>query len=311
MTPVPLVPAVAATPELTPQWMLDAAVAGGARLVDVAEADTIVWGGSADPAGLRELIEPHDAAITWVQLPWAGVEPYLDVLDDRRIWTCAKGAYADDVAEMALALLLAGKRGLGAYARARTWRGPGTIGSNLHGAQVCIVGGGGITEELIRLLQPFGTEVVVVRRNVAPVPGATQVVGDDQLDEAIAGVDAVVLALALTPETEGLIDARRLALMGPDCWLVNVARGGHVVTDDLVAALLDGTIAGAALDVTDPEPLPDGHSLWTLPNSIITPHVANTPEMLVPRLAERITENVRRRVAGVPLLGVVDVAAGY
>jgi len=120
-----------------------------------------------------------------------------------------------------------------------------------------------------------------------------------------------VLALALTPATEGLIDARRLALMGPSCWLVNVARGGHVVTDDLVTALADGTIAGAALDVTEPEPLPDGHPLWSAPNAIITPHVANTPEMLVPRLAERITENVRRRIAGEPLLGVVDVRAGY
>ncbi len=305
------VPRVANTPDLTPAFMLDAAVAGGAELVAPADADTIVWGGSADPRGLRELIDPLGDAVDWVLLPWAGIEPYLDVLDDRRLWTCAKGAYADDVAEMALALLLAGKRGLGAYARATTWRGPGTLGTNLAGATVCIVGGGGITEQLLALLEPFGTRNIVVRRNVAPMPGAERVVGEDGLDDALRGADAVVLALALTPSTEGLIDARRLELMGPSCWLVNIARGGHVVTDDLVQALRDGTIAGAALDVTDPEPLPDGHPLWDLPNAIVTPHVANTPEMLVPRLAERITENVRRRIAGEPLLGVVDVAAGY
>ncbi len=304
-------PRVADTPDHTPAFMLDAAVAGGAELVPPAEADTIIWGGYSDPSVLRELIEPIDRAITWVQLPWAGIEPYVDVLDDDRLWTCAKGAYADDVAEMALALLLAGMRGIGQYARASTWRGPGTLGSNLHGAKVCIVGGGGITEQLLRLLEPFGVESTVVRRHVAPIHGATRVVADHELDEALTGADAVVLALALTPATEGLIDARRLALMGPSCWLVNVARGGHVVTDDLVQALADGTIAGAALDVTEPEPLPDGHPLWSAPNAIITPHVANTPEMLVPRLAERITENVRRRIAGEPLLGVVDVRAGY
>ena len=92
---------------------------------------------------------------------------------------------------------------------------------------------------------------------------------------------------------------------------MNVARGGHVVTGDLVEALRTGSIGGAALDVTDPEPLPDGHPLWSLPNCIITPHVANTSAMLRPRLAARIAENVRRRSLGEELLGVVDVDAGY
>jgi phosphoglycerate dehydrogenase-like enzyme len=204
---------------------------------------------------------------------------------------------------MALAMTLAGLRALVPYARATTWRGPGELGRNLFGAHVVIVGGGGIAEQLVRLLEPFRCRVTVVRRR-----------GDvtlDDLDRLLPEADVVVLALALTPETEGLIDARRLALMRPDAWLVNVARGAHVVTDDLVAALSDGTIAGAALDVTEPEPLPDGHPLWSQPNCLITPHVANTSAMLRPRLAERITENVRRRGAGEPLLGLVDVDAGY
>ena len=120
-----------------------------------------------------------------------------------------------------------------------------------------------------------------------------------------------MLALALTPETEGLFDARRLALLPSHAWIVNVARGGHIVTDDLVAALRAGTIGGAGLDVTDPEPLPDGHPLWALPNCIITPHVGNTPEMAVPLLAARVEENVRRYLAGEDLLGTVDSSAGY
>ena len=308
-------PAVADLPRETPRWMLDAAVSAGATLVPASEADTVVWGGVADPAGLAALLAEHGDRLGWVQLPWAGVEPYLDLLDERRVWTCAKGAYGDDVAEMALALALAGLRGIGEYARARTWRGPGELGRNLEGARVCIVGAGGITEHLLGLLAPFDCDVTVVRRadarGVAAVPGASSTVGDDELDGALAGSDVVVLALALTEATRGLVDARRLELMGPRAWLVNVARGGHVVTDDLVAALRAGTIAGAALDVTDPEPLPDDHPLWELDNCIITPHVANTSAMLQPRLAERIAENVRRRRAGQALLGVVDVDAGY
>ena len=94
-------------------------------------------------------------------------------------------------------------------------------------------------------------------------------------------------------------------------WIVNVARGRHIVTDDLVAALAAGEIGGAALDVTDPEPLPEGHPLWSLPNCIITPHVGNTPEMAAPLLAARITENLRRWIAGEPLIGLVDPTLGY
>ena len=246
-----------------------------------------------------------------MQLPWAGVEPYLDLLDDERLWTCAKSAYGDDVAEMALAMMLAGLRGLVPYSRATSWRGPGELGANLFDAEVCIVGAGGIAEQLIALLAPFRCRVTVVRRRDLAMDGAERVLTLERLDEALASADVVVLALALTPATEGLFDERRLSSMRPTAWLVNVARGAHVVTDDLVAALHDGTIAGAALDVTDPEPLPDGHPLWTAPNCLITPHVANTSAMLRPRLAERITDNVTRRAAGRPLVGLVDPATGY
>ncbi|MCU1450373.1 MAG: hydroxyacid dehydrogenase, partial [Acidimicrobiales bacterium] len=101
------------------------------------------------------------------------------------------------------------------------------------------------------------------------------------------------------------------ATMRSHACLVNVARGRHVVTDDLVAALHDRTVGGAGLDVTDPEPLPDGHPLWTAPNCIVTPHTGNTDEMAQPLLAARITENVRRFGAGEPLIGMVDPTHGY
>ena len=100
-------------------------------------------------------------------------------------------------------------------------------------------------------------------------------------------------------------------MMEDHAWVVNVARGRHIVTEDLVWALQNDVIGGAGLDVTDPEPLPPGHPLWSLPNCIITPHVGNTPEMAVPLLSERITTNVRRYARGEELLGPVDVHLGY
>ena len=120
------------------------------------------------------------------------------------------------------------------------------------------------------------------------------------------------IALSLTPETQGIIAAREFGLMDETAWLVNVSRGRQCrPTDDLVGALTSSAIGGAALDVTDPEPLPDGHPLWQLPNCIITPHTASMIRMHRPALAGRLRENIARFIAGKPLLGVIDVDAGY
>jgi phosphoglycerate dehydrogenase-like enzyme len=99
--------------------------------------------------------------------------------------------------------------------------------------------------------------------------------------------------------------------MEPDAWLVNVARGGVVDTEALTAALQENQIGGAALDVTDPEPLPDGHPLWDLPNCLITPHTADTEAMTQPLLADRIVDNVHRLATGQPLTGLLDPDLGY
>jgi phosphoglycerate dehydrogenase-like enzyme len=133
----------------------------------------------------------------------------------------------------------------------------------------------------------------------------------EELYEALMGADVVFLALALTPQTRGLIGEIELELMEPHAWLVNVARGQHIITNELVTALREDAIGGAALDVTDPEPLPPGHPLWDLPNCIITPHTANTEDMAKPLLSARITENVRRFAADEPLIGLVDPDHGY
>jgi phosphoglycerate dehydrogenase-like enzyme len=291
-------------------WLADAVVAGGGEPADPAHAAALVWAHPDDPAGLSAVLAEH-AGLRWVQLPWAGIEPYVDVVRTHadRTWTCGKGVYAEPVAEHALALALAGLRRVHQYARASSWT-PGE-GENLLGARVVILGGGGITTSLVRLLGPFGCDITVVRRSRSPMAGVSRVVGLDRLDDVLADADLLVVALALTPDTAGVVDRRRLELLAPHAWLVNVARGAHVVTDDLVDVLSAGRIGGAALDVTDPEPLPDDHPLWRDPRCIITPHTANTPEMAVPLLAARVTENTRRWITGDELVGPVDAAAGY
>src|SRR5690606_17459734 len=139
--------------------------------------------------------------LRWVQLPWAGVEPHLDVIRAHadRAWTCGKGVYAAPVAEHALALALAGLRHLDRSARPATWTRP--AGTNLFGARVAIVGGGGIAEVLLRLLAPFDCDVTVARRTPAPMAGARRVLPSSGLDEALRGAMLAVLALPLVGET--------------------------------------------------------------------------------------------------------------
>jgi phosphoglycerate dehydrogenase-like enzyme len=244
-----------------------------------------------------------------VQLPFAGSEAFMHLVNHDRVWTCGKGVYAEPVAEHALGLLLAGFRHIGNYARQKSWTGP--VGQNLLGANITILGGGGITTSLVRMLQPFDCNITVVRLSAEPLEGVNTVVGPESLVDAIVGADAVVVALALTPETEGMLGRHEFELMEKHAWVVNVGRGRHIVTDDLVWALQEGEIGGAALDVTNPEPLPNEHSLWSMSNCIITPHIGNTPAMAVPLLSARIAENVQRYVAGEPLVGCIDPELGY
>jgi phosphoglycerate dehydrogenase-like enzyme len=288
--------------------VVEAVHEGGGYVVPLAEAEGVIWSDARDAAGLAAALE-QAAKARWVQLPFAGIENFVHLIDDERTWACGKGVYAEPVAELALTLGLAGLRGLATYTRAQAWEPP--QGSNLKGARVTIMGGGGITTSLVRLLQPFDCHITVVRRRAEDLAGVDDVLDADRYADALPGADLVVLALALTAETEGLIGADELALMESHAWLVNVARGRHIVTDDLVGALGDRIIGGAGLDVTDPEPLPTGHPLWAMTNCIITPHVGNTPDMAVPLLAERITTNVRRYADDEELIGLVDIEAGY
>ena len=287
---------------------LEAVERGGGRVTDAPEdAEAIVWLGS-ETSRLPDLLHP---GVRWVQLPSAGIEPWTEngLLDTERIFTSAAGAYADTVAEHALALMLAGARRLHECARATRWEVG--WGRPLAGSTVVILGAGGIGRALIRLLEPFGTSVLAVTRSGRDVPGAAENFSADELGELWPRGDFFVVAAPATGATEHMIGAPQLEAMKSDAWVVNVARGSLVDTNTLVEALAAGSIGGAALDVTDPEPLPEGHPLWTEPRALITPHRANPPDALARALAQRIEENVARFKAGESLIGVVDVEAGY
>jgi phosphoglycerate dehydrogenase-like enzyme len=305
------VPRVAIAPEPVWRWLPPAVEAGGGVVVArLEEADALIWLRPDQPSQLAAALEAAPG-VRWVQLPFAGLERVAaaGLLDDGRSWTAGKGAFPEIIAEHALALALAGLRQLVTRARARSWGAPG--GVTLFDAPVAVVGGGEIARSLLALLAPFRVDAVVVRRHPSPVPGASRVVGPAELDAALAQRRVTFLALALTAETAGIIGRPQLESIGPEGWLVNVSRGAHVDTPALVDALRDGRLGGAALDVTDPEPLPDAHPLWTFDNCLITPHTAGTYALVKPHLAARVKDNVGRFASGLPLLGVVDPALGY
>lgn len=289
------------------QALVDAVREGGGTPAPLDQSDGLVWTG-LDPAEMpRDLPE----RVRWVQLPSAGVERWFEagVIDHSRVYTSAVGAYAPPVAEHAVALLLACARRLGEAARARTWGAP--AGVELAGRTVAIVGAGGIGREIIARLAGWNTEIIAVTRRGRPVEGAASTLPAERTDEVWGVADFIVLAAPATARTRHLVGRDQLAAMRSDAWLINVARGSLVDHDALAGAVRDHEIAGAALDVTEPEPLPDDHPLWQEPRVLITPHVANPPEAVARALRERVRENVERLAAGRDLVGRIDPDAGY
>ncbi|MBD0860629.1 hydroxyacid dehydrogenase [Gordonia sp. zg691] len=303
MTPIP----VAVEPERD-EHLVAAVESAGGRVAPLDEARALVWIGSAD-----EFPELPDT-VEWVALKTAGIEGFVaaGVIDDRRKWTNASGFYAENVAEHALALLLAGVRQINT-AVVRHWDKDriDTAVRSLRGSTVTIVGAGGIGASLGPRLRACGARVVAVNRSGRDVPGADLVRRSSELGEVWAATDHVVLAAPDTPETRHMINAESLGALPDHAWVVNVARGPLVDEAALYRALVDGEIAGAALDVTDPEPPAQDHPLWSLPNVIITPHVANPSSGLTRELAPWVAENLRRFAAGDELLSLVEPGRDY
>jgi len=262
-----------------------------------------------DGAVLAAALRRPDARTSWVHVVSAGYGGMLShPLPDHLAITNGGGAAAPAVAEHALALILACNRQLALAAAAQAahrWDNapirPGL--RTLEGSTVTIVGMGHVGLALAQRLQPFGVTLIGVTRSGAALAGLDRTFAISEIEAALSIADVVVLALPGAPDTRHLMDAARLGAMKPGALLVNVGRGTVVDSAALTDALVRGQLAGAALDVTDPEPLPSHHPLWRAPNIVITPHIAGGGSHLTgKRIADVIVANVERFQRGAPLL---------
>lgn len=282
------------------------------RQRQLAGADVVI--GGCNPANF-----PAAPDLRWYQAMSVGVENCVAVpgLADRGVLlTNMQRTSAPPIAEHAIAMMMALARGLPTYGRhqqAGEWkRGAFGEARELGGKTMLVVGLGGIGTEVARRADGLGMRVVATRNSGRLGPDFVARVGLPQdLLAFAAEADVVVNAAPLTPATTNLFDAEFFAAMKPGGYFINIARGRSVVQDDLVAALRSGQLGGAGLDVTEPEPLPAGHPLWTMQNVIITPHVAGNSDREDERFWLLINENLRRYVAGEAVLNVVDIQRGY
>ena len=299
---------IAMEPKSFPEYLQAVADTGGQVVPLSKEVRALIWLDYSAPCALAEILDANPQ-IEWVQLPFAGVDAFSQIIKRPIRFTSAKGSYREPVAEHALALSLALMRIIPERVRTNTWGRQ--FADSLYESNILILGGGGITEELLKLLTPFRARVTVVRKRPANMSGAHKVVALSQLETELPNSDLVILAAALTAETRHIFDAKKFDLMKSSAYLVNIARGPIINTDDLVKALNNESIAGAAVDVTEPEPLPDGHPLWSAKNIIITPHSADTRKQVVRLFSDRIRENVRAYITGSGWVGEVDPELGY
>jgi len=286
------------------------------------EVDIDVW--IPDPyAGRAKKIWPHLRGVRLVLALMAGTEWVPEIVGPHVTICNAHGSHNISTAEWTVSAMLAMLKYFPFYLdvqRLGEWKlrfeasahyaaitgdqrplYPPVMLEELTGKRVLMVGYGEIGKEIERMLGPFSVELTRVARTARANPKVHAV---SELDSLLPQAEIVVLILPDTPESHGLMGARQLALLPQGALLVNAARGPIVQTDALVVALQSGHIR-AALDVTDPEPLPDGHPLWSCPNLLITPHVAGSTPQFAPRAVRTAAAELRRYIAGEPLHNVV------
>lgn len=254
--------------------------------------------------------------IKWVYTPSAGIEYMdLDYLQARNIvLTNAAGVHAIPIAEFIMMFILDhAKRGplLRNFPREQWEEVERTKLDELYGKTMAIIGLGGIGQETAKRAKAFGMRVVGSRRRPQVTSFVDHVVSDDEWRTLLPDADIVVLSTPLTDRTRGMIDASAFALMKPTAYIVNVARGNVINTDDLIDALTHNKIAGAGLDVQPEEPLPVSHPLWDAPNVWITPHISASSPKTRTRMMALFLENLDRFVLNQPLQQVVNYSEGY
>jgi phosphoglycerate dehydrogenase-like enzyme len=263
-----------------------------------AEDADVIFGGIG---GADELDKAKE--LRWVQCQSAGVEHYpLEAMAQRDvILTNAQGCYAPEIAEHAFGLLFALTRGIAFHARAKTW-GYEPTPIELRGMTMGIIGLGGIGREVARRAKAMDMKVLAVDaesmygERFAMVDEVTLV--DLGLEDMLKRSDVVVSCAPHTSRSRGMMGAAQFGAMKKGSWFINVSRGKIVQTEALVEALRSGQLAGAGLDVTDPEPLPDGHVLWSMPNAVVTSHIAGRSQLSWGRVQNVFCQNVLRFARG-------------
>ncbi|HWF94888.1 MAG TPA: D-2-hydroxyacid dehydrogenase [Xanthobacteraceae bacterium] len=307
----PIVGLVRDFPQL--QWAIAAAPGDIAR--EIGDAAILVTSNRVCSAAYGEALRRHAGeALQWIHFTSAGIDGGLRMgLPGWATVTNATGVKAAMVSEHALALLLALVRrlpDLHADQLARHWRHDEAMAEvgTLEGTVVCVLGLGAIGRAVARKAKAFDARVIAVSRAGTAGGAVERVFGRERIAEALAMADAVVICTSSDPSSHHLIDAAALAAMRPKAFLVNVARGDIVDGAALIAALQAGRLGGAALDVTEIEPLPPTSPLWDLPNVIISPHIAGGGSSGYPQQKALFGENLARLTAGEPLRNVCRAA---
>ncbi len=284
--------------------------AAGQLLQEAADADAVLGAATADVirAGPR---------IRWMQAFSAGVERYRspELLNSPIVLTNAKIIQGPNIADHAMAMLLSLTRGLHRIIPDRPneeWTRGQHRPIELKGKTAVVVGVGGIGMQIAQRARGFDMRVIGVDpKDIPYTPLLEKVVPPDRIDSVLPEADVLFVAAPHTPESERMIGARQFELLKPGAYFIAVSRGKIYDTAALVKALDGKRLAGAGLDVTDPEPLPKGHPLWKFENVVITPHIAGQSDRVQERRMELLKENIRRFAAGEPLLNVVDKQKGY
>ncbi len=277
---------------------------------EIVDADAVI-------GGIRPELFRTAKKLKWVHVSSAGVEKDLfpELIDSDVVVTNAKNIYGPQIADHAFAFLLALTRKLNQTIPKQgqeEWGGGREGMFELNGKTAVIIGIGGIGSQIAQRAHGFGMKVIGVDiRDMPPSVEISRVVPPDQLDSVIPLADVVFISAPHTAKTEGMMGAKEFELMKKGSYFIAVSRGKVYNTGGLVKALDEGRIAGAGLDVVDPEPLPKGHALWKFKNVVITPHTAGGSDNLATRNDALITENIRRFAAGRTLMNVVNKKEGF
>lgn len=279
-----------------------------------AQADVLVVRPSPEWRALRDTAPPPawPGKLRWVCSASVGIDFYPSWLLDAPLVTCGRGTASDEIADYVIAAIYLRAKDLGGAAihSAAEWIAAPPLG-RFAGSTVGVVGLGAIGQAVARRAVALGARVVAVRRGSAGAITPDDVELRDTVGAVVAEADHIVISVPATPQTRHLFDRAMLARVKPGGHLINVARGSIVDQDALIAALDSGQLAFATLDVTDPEPLPDGHPLYLHPQVRLTPHISSNYQAVRYRLLEKLSRDLTRFARGEQPSDVVDPARGY